>query len=56
MADKQWTMNCVLAGAEVLRLVGGKKLVEAGKKLEELSSELTKEDVDYLLLRIIKGN
>ena len=56
MAGRQWTMNCVITGAAVLRLVMDKKLVAAGRKLEELTSELTKEDIDYLLLRIIKGN
>jgi len=50
--DKQWTMNCVLAGAAVQRLVDEGKFTEAKKKLRELSSELDQETVEYLLRRI----
>lgn len=50
--DKQWTMNCVLTGAELQRLVDEGKFTEAKVKLRELSSELDQETVEYLLRRI----
>lgn len=56
MSDEQWTMNCVLAGAAIQRLVDEKKIDEARKKLEELTSELDAMTVDYLLDRIVNRN
>ena len=56
MSDKQWTMNCVLAGAEIQRLLDKGEMPAARKKLEELSSELDHETVMYLLHRIIDEN
>ena len=54
--DKQWTMNCVLAGAAIQRLMDKGEIPAARKKLEELSSELDPETVKYLLHRIIDEN
>ena len=56
MADKQWTMNCVLAGAAIQRLIDEGQIDAARKKLEELSSELDGTDVNYLMTRIIDRN
>ncbi len=56
MADKQWTMNCVLAGAEIQRLLDKGEMPAARKKLEELSSELDQETISYLLHRIVNEN
>lgn len=52
MADKQWTINCVLAGAAIQRLINEGKTKEAKKKLSELTSVLDETDVSYLLNRI----
>jgi len=52
MADKQWTMNCVLAGAAIQRLVDEKKIEEARRKLIELTFDLDAMTVDYLMNRI----
>ena len=56
MADKQWTMNCVLAGAAIQRLVDEGKFPEAKRKLRELSSALDQKAVEYLLRRIEDRN
>lgn len=56
MADNQWTMNCVLAGAAIQRLVDKGKIEEARKKLTELTSELDETTVDYLMRRIEDRN
>lgn len=54
MSGKQWTMNCVLLGATIQRLLDKGEIPEARHKLEELSSELDQETVDYILHRIVK--
>lgn len=54
MRDKQWTMNCVLTGAAVQRLMDKDDIPAAKKKLEELSSELDPETVKYILHRIVE--
>lgn len=53
-ARKQWTMNCLLAGVELARLVRGNKLQEATDYLVNLTSELTTIDINYLMNRIIE--
>ena len=50
--SNSWTMNCVLAGAKAIKLVQALKLVEARELLAELTSELTPNEVDYLLNRV----
>jgi len=53
MVDKQWTMNCVLAGVKVRQLVEENKLQEATDYLANLTSELTTVDLNYLMQRVI---
>lgn len=53
MSDKQWTMNCVLAGVKVRQLVEENKLQEATDYLTNLTSELTTIDLNYLMQRIV---
>ncbi|MBA7599364.1 hypothetical protein ES703_06396 [subsurface metagenome] len=52
MPDKQWTMNCILAGAEVADLLLAGEEQRAREVLTNLTSELKPEDVDYLLQRL----
>ena len=47
-----WTMNCVIAGATVCKLIQELKLKEARELLAGLTSELTPNEVDYLLNRV----
>ncbi len=56
MSDPAWTMNCVLAGAKADRLLKEGKEKEARTLLQELSSELTPSNVEYLLFRLKEGN
>lgn len=51
MADKQWTMNCILAGVEAGRLLKEHKLQGATDYLTSLTSELTTADIEYLITR-----
>lgn len=53
MADKQWTMNCILAGVELGRLLKENKLQGATDHLVNLTSELTTTDLDYLITRAL---
>jgi len=50
--SNSWTMNCVIAGAKVCKLVQELKLLEARELLADLTSELTPLEVDYLLNRV----
>ena len=54
MDNNQWTMNCVLAGAHLFKLLyqGRISKVDALAKIKELSSDLTAKDADYLLVGI----
>ena len=49
---KTWTMNCVLLGAKVRKLLDEGKEDEARQHLKELTSEFEPEDIDYLLFRL----
>jgi hypothetical protein len=52
--NSQWTMNCVIFGAELFKLLyeGSITKVDAIAKVKNLSSELTDEEAGYLLKRI----
>jgi len=50
--DKQWTINCILAGAEVFNLLIADKVEEAEDKIRNLTSEFTPEDVRYLMFHL----
>ena len=50
--SNSWTMNCVLVGVKACKLVQAVKLVEARELLAGLTSELTPNEVDYLLNRV----
>lgn len=52
MADKQWTMNCILAGAKVADLLLTGDEVKAREVLVNLTSELKPEDIEYLIHRL----
>ncbi len=53
-AHNQWTMNCVLFGAETFKRLSRGEIskVEALEGIKELSSEITDEVAAYLLVRI----
>lgn len=53
MADKQWTMNCVLAGIKLSQLIREDRMQEAVKYLGNLTSEFSTVDVNYLLSIIL---
>lgn len=53
MADKEWTMNCILAGVEAGLQVKANKLQKATECLANLTSELTTLDIQYLLTRVL---
>ena len=49
--DKAWTMNCVLAGANVQRMLDkGEEAVR--DYIRNLSSELEPVDIEYLMRRL----
>jgi len=45
-------MNCVLAGAEAYVLSAGGDEKSTREKIRSLSSELSNQEVDYLVMRI----
>lgn len=51
-SNKTWTMNCILLGAEVARLLEEGKEAEAKEKIGQLTSEFELQDVDYLIFRL----
>lgn len=51
MADKQWTMNCILAGIEVGRLLELGDFDKVRDYLKNLTSELAPNDIEYLITR-----
>ena len=54
MGNNQWTMNCVIFGADLFKQLsqGQLKKEEAIAKVKNLSSELTDDETVYLLKRI----
>jgi len=54
MASRQWTMNCVIFGAELFKALSQGQLSkeEALERIKNLSSELGIEEAPYLLKRI----
>lgn len=52
--NTQWTMNCVIFGAELFKLLSQGQITkeEAIAKIKNLSSELTDEKASYLLKRV----
>ena len=54
MNNNQWTMNCVIFGAELLRTLyyGEISKDDAIARIKNLSSELTDAEASYLLERI----
>jgi len=54
MGNDQWTMNCVIFGAELFRSLyrGQISKDDAIAKIKNLSSELTDEEATYLLKRV----
>lgn len=53
--NKTWTMNCILTGAKVAKLLQEGKEDEARQVLSELTSEFEPQDVSYLLFRLKGG-
>jgi len=54
MGNYQWTMNCVIFGAELFKSLyqGQISKEDAIAKIKTLSSELTDDEVTYLLKRV----
>ena len=48
---KAWSMNCCLAGAQAFALLQQGKEPEARELIRNLDSELTLEDVEYIITR-----
>jgi len=49
---KLWTMNCVLAGAKVQRMLDKGEEEAVRNYLRNLTSELEPQDVEYLIMRL----
>ena len=47
-----WTMNCVLFGAKIIRLIEAGKLDEAKNEIKNLTSEFDDKTADYLIMRL----
>ena len=52
MSDISWTMNCILFGAEIIKLVKDGKDEQALDRIMGLSSTLDEETARYLLIRL----
>ena len=52
MSGLNWTMNCVLFGAEIISLLKVGKQEEALEKIKNLTSELDDTAARYLLERL----
>ena len=52
MSDLSWTMNCILFGAEIIKLVKDGKDEQALDRIMGLSSTLDEETARYLLIRL----
>ncbi len=50
-SSKAWTINCVLAGAQAFALLHQGKESDARELIRNLSSDLTLEDMDYIIHR-----
>ena len=50
--DLQWTMNCLLAGAKLRRLVMKADTEGARELLRNLTSELDEPTIEYILKRV----
>lgn len=51
-SDKAWTMNCILTGANAMRLLLLEKPQDAQGWLSRLTTELEQIDIDYLMNRL----
>ena len=52
MSDLQWTMNCILFGTEIIKLVKEGKDKEVKDELKNLTSEIDDQTAEYLLTRL----
>lgn len=52
MNDLTWTINCVLFGAKVIKLIRDGKNKEAIEEIKNLSSEFDNTWADYLVRRL----
>jgi len=50
--DRQGTINCILVGVTIGKLLEQGKEEEAKGHLERLTSDLTPEDIDSLIFRL----
>ena len=50
--SKTWTINCLLAGAKVAELLSEGKKSEVREYLENLTSDLTQQDIEYIVSRL----
>ena len=50
--NKAWVMNCLLLGAKTTKLLQEGKEDEAREEIRSLTSELSPEDIDYLVMRL----
>jgi len=50
--DKTWTMNCVICGAKIAKLLQEGKEDEARQELLDLTSAFDAEDLNYLMFRL----
>ena len=52
MTGITWTMNCILFGAKIIKLVQEGKEKEALDEIKNLSSEFDDQTAQYLLMRL----
>jgi len=55
MSNLNWTLNCILFGAEVIKLIEQGKRLEAIGKIKNLSSELNDDKIaSYLVESLLE--
>lgn len=52
MIDLTWTMNCVLFGAKIIKLIQEGRKQEALAEIKNLSSEFDDVSANYLIMRL----
>ena len=52
MSNLTWTMNCILFGAKIIKLINEGKKQEALSEIKNLSSEFDDTSAEYLVNRL----
>jgi len=51
--QKAWGMRCILAGGTAMKLILEGQVEEAKAILSKLPSQLSRDDIDYIVFRLI---